>query len=173
MTPALARLTSVSLGGLGALAGIGGWWLLAAQLPHPEGTSSMAVRIGLALAALLPAAALLLAMTLASSAARFVFVAFDPLAGAEPRFVARNQRVIANTGEQFAVFAPALLAWAAGGGAVAMPFVLAACLVFATARLLFWAGYHLHPFARAPGMAATFAINALAIVMAARAWAGL
>jgi hypothetical protein len=78
--------------------------------------------------------------------------------------------VIGNTVEQLLVFAPALLAWAAGGGAAAMGGVLAAAVVFAAARLLFWAGYHAHPFARAPGMAATLAINALALGMAARAW---
>jgi hypothetical protein len=172
MPPALARLTSLSLGGFGLLGGLAGWWWLAGSLPVPDGTSSMAVRLGLATAALLPAAALLFAMVVASSAARFVAAAFDPLAGRDGRFVAVNQRVITNTVEQLCVFAPALLAWAAGGGAAAMGGVLAAALVFAVARAAFWVGYHLSPFARAPGMAATLAMGGLALVMAARAWWG-
>jgi hypothetical protein len=172
MPPALARLASVSLGGFGLLAGLAGWWWLSTVLPAAEGTSSMAVRLGLAAAGLLPTAALLFAMVLASSAARFAAAAFDPLAGRDGRFIAVNQRVIANTVEQFAVFAPALLAWAAGGGAAAMAGVLAAGLVFAIARAAFWAGYHASPFARAPGMAATLGLNGLALAMAARAWWG-
>jgi hypothetical protein len=172
MPPALARLTSVSLGGFGLVGALAGWWWLARAWPAVEGTSSMAVRLGLAAAALCPAAAVLLAMVLASSAARFAAAAFDPLAGQDGKFLAVNQRVIGNTVEQLLVFAPALLAWAAGGGAAAMPGVLAAAGLFAAARVAFWIGYHLHPFARAPGMAATLGLNGLALVMAARAWWG-
>jgi uncharacterized MAPEG superfamily protein len=172
MPPSLSRLTSLSLGFLGLVAGLAGWWALAARLGVPEQASTMGVRLGLAAAALLPTAGLLLAMTLVSSAARFGAARFDPLAGVEPRFLARNQRVIANSVEQFLVFAPSLLAWAAGGGAAAMPGVQAAGLVFAAARVAFWLGYHLGTFFRAPGMAATFAVNGLVLWMAARAWYG-
>jgi hypothetical protein len=172
MPPALARLTSLSLGFLGVVAGLAGWWALSGRLGVPEQASTMGVRLGLAAAALLPVAGLLLAMTLASSAARFAAARFDPLSGTEPAFIARNQRVISNSVEQVVVFAPALLAWAAGGGAAAMPGVLAAGLAFAAARAAFWLGYHCGTFARAPGMAATFALNGLVLWMAARAWYG-
>jgi uncharacterized MAPEG superfamily protein len=172
MPRGLARLTSLSLGGFGLLGALAAWWWLAAAWPPVEGTSSMAVRLGWAAAALCPAAAVLLAMIAASFTARFITAAFDPLAGRDGKFLAVNQRVISNSVEQFAVFAPALLAWAAGGGAAAMGGVLAAGLLFAAARLLFWAGYHAHPFARAPGMAATLALGGLALVMAGRAWWG-
>jgi uncharacterized membrane protein YecN with MAPEG domain len=172
MPPALARLTSLSLGGLGLVAGLAGWWFIAQSLAVPDGASTMGVRLGMAAAALVPSAALLFLMILASSAARFATATFDPLAGRDPHFIARNQRVIGNTVEQFSVFVPALAAWAAGGGAAAMPAVLAAALVFAIARTAFWIGYHAHGFARAPGMAATLAINALALWMAGRAWLG-
>lgn len=38
--------------------------------------------------------------------------------------------------------------------------VICACaIVFATARLVFWAGYRRHPLLRAPGMAATAYLN--------------
>lgn len=170
MPPRLQRIASLGLGGVGLAASLVAWWWLAGLLAVPDGSASMAVRLGFALAALLPIAALLLMMTLASSAARFIAAAFDPVAGRDPLLVVRNQRVITNTVEQVAVFAPALLAWAAGGGAPAMPGVLAAALVFALARAAFWVGYHAHPFARAPGMAASFAINGLVLAMAARAW---
>lgn len=170
MPPRLQRIASLGLGGVGMAAGLVAWWWLSGVLPVPDGSATMAVRLGWALAALLPALALLWLMTLASSAARFIAAAFDPVAGRDPLLVLRNQRVISNTVEQTLVFAPTLLAWAAGGGALAMPGVLAAAFVFALARAAFWAGYHAHPFARAPGMAASFAINGLALAMAARAW---
>jgi uncharacterized membrane protein YecN with MAPEG domain len=51
-----------------------------------------------------------------------------------------------------------------------MRFVVAAGLVFALARLVFWAGYLLGPLARAPGMAATFAINVSTMVGAILVW---
>jgi hypothetical protein len=172
MPPALARLTSLSLGFFGLVSGLAAWWALAGWLAVPDQASTMGVRLGLGVAALLPAAGLLLAMTLVSSAARFAAARFDPLAGTEPPFLARNQRVISNTVEQFLVFAPGLLAWAAGGGASAMPGVLSAGLCFAAARAAFWAGYHAGTFARAPGMAASFALNGLVLWMAARAWHG-
>jgi hypothetical protein len=170
MPPALARLTSLSLGGFGLVAGLAGWWALAGLVAVPDGASTMGVRLGIAAAALLPTALVLLLMTVASFTARFITAAFDPLAGREPPFVARNQRVISNSVEQMLVFAPALMAWAAGGGAAAMPGVLAAGAVFALARLAFWLGYLISPFGRAPGMVATIAINALALAMAGRAW---
>jgi len=173
MPPALARLTSLSLGGFGLVAGLAGWWALAQAIAVPDGASTMGVRLGIAAAALLPAALVLLLMTAASFTARFIAAAFDPLAGRDPAFVARNQRVISNTVEQMLVFAPALLAWAAGGGAASMPGVLAAAWVFALARVLFWAGYLANPFGRAPGMAATIGINGLALWMAGRAWLGV
>lgn len=170
MPPGLARLTSLCLGGFGLVAGLWAWRELAALIAVPDGASTMGVRLGLASAALLPTALLLLMMTVASFTARFVTAAFDPLLGADPRFVQRNQRVISNTVEQAAIFMPALLAWAAGGGAVAMPGVLAAGAVFAASRLAFWVGYLANPFGRAPGMAASIALNFLALSMAGRAW---
>lgn len=172
MPPALARLTSLSLGGFGLVGGLVLWWWGTGLVAVPGGSPSMGVRLGLVAAALLPSAGLLLLMTAASFTARFVSATFDPLAGHDGRFLQLNQRVISNTVEQLAVFAPALLAWGAGGGAAAMPGVLAAGFAFALARAAFWLGYHLHVFGRAPGMAATIGLNALALAMAGRAWLG-
>lgn len=172
MPPALARLTSLSLGGFGVLGGLLLWWWAAGRIAVGGDASSMAVRLGFATAALLPAATLLLLVIAASSAGRLASAAFDPLAGRDGDFLQRNQRVITNTVEQLAVFAPALLAWGAGGGAAAMPGVLAAGFVFAAARAAFWVGYHLHPFGRAPGMGASMAMNGLVLWMAVRTWSG-
>jgi uncharacterized MAPEG superfamily protein len=130
----------------------------------------MAMRVGVAAACLLPAAGVLLAMTLVQSAARYLTGVFDPLAGRDGRFLLLNQRVIGNTLEQMAVFVPALLALAAGADGRAMPQVMALALVFALARLAFWVGYLLSPLLRGPGMAATFAASAAALVWAGAAW---
>lgn len=132
----------------------------------------MAFRIGLALAALIPAAIVLAAMILAQMLLRFTTGAFDPLAGRDCRLLHINQRVIGNTVEQVTVFAPALLAWAAGADASAMPGVIALGIVFAAARLVFWVGYLIDPMARALGMAPSFIAGLAALGAAARAWLG-
>jgi hypothetical protein len=47
-----------------------------------------------------------------------------------------------------------------------MPGVVALGVVFAVARLVFWGGYLIGPLLRAPGMAATFAVNVATFVTA-------
>ena len=64
----------------------------------------------------------------------------------------------------------ALLALAAGAPPAWLPFVVAAGLAFGLARLVFWAGYLLGPLWRAPGMAASFAINVATLVAAIGVW---
>ena len=81
-----------------------------------------------------------------------------------------NQRALANTVEQLAAFAPALLAVAARAPAGWMPSVVAAGLVFGLARLAFWGGYMVGPLGRSPGMAATYAINVVTLVSAVSVW---
>jgi uncharacterized MAPEG superfamily protein len=164
------RLVSASLALIGLAAAALGWWLLAGAIEVPRGASSMAFRLGLALAALLPAAIVLAAMILAQMLLRFATGAFDPLAGRDAPLLHLTQRVIGNTIEQFAVFAPALLAWAAGGEASAMPGVIALGIVFAAARLVFWVGYLIDPVARAVGMAPSFAAAVFALGSAVLAW---
>ena len=75
--------------------------------------------------------------------------------------------------EQLAGCVPSLLALAAGSPAAWMRFVTAAAFTFAVARLAFWAGYLLGPLIRAPGMAATFAINVSTLLAAVLVWLGL
>ena len=168
--PPPGRALSLLLGVCGAVAAMLAWQALVPMMrPDPSG-ASMAVRLGLACAALLPAATVLALMLLLQMALRFAAAAIDPLAGRETRALLRNQRVIANTVEQFAVFAPALLAFAAGATAARMAEVTAAGMVFAGARLLFWLGYLLAPVGRAFGMAGTLVVTLGTLAAAIWVW---
>lgn len=166
--PALSLL----LGVCGAVAAMLAWQALVPMFRPDPGGASMAVRLGMGCAALLPAAAVLALMLLAQMALRLAAGAIDPLAGQETRALLVNQRVIANTVEQFAVFAPALLAFAAGTTGARMAEVTAAGTVFAAARMLFWLGYLVAPVGRAFGMAATLAATLGTLAAAAWVWAG-
>jgi len=153
------RGLSLLLGACGAVAALLAWQMLAAAFPPDPAAASTAVRLGRACAALLPGVAVLALMLLAQMAGRIAAGAFDPLAGRETRFLLVNQRAIDNTLEQLAIFAPSLLALAAAVDSGGVPAVMALGVVFAGARLLFWAGYLAAPLGRAPGMAATLATS--------------
>ena len=70
----------------------------------------------------------------------------------------------------------ALCAWvlaaglAAGGPAARMAPIVALAWVFALARLAFWIGYLAATRLRAPGMAATFAVNLATLISAIWVW---
>jgi uncharacterized MAPEG superfamily protein len=157
-------------GGCGAVAALLGWWALAPRVPADPGWASMAMRLGQGAAALLPGAGVLALMILAQMALRLAGGVIDPLAGRETRALLVNQRAISNTVEQFAVFAPALLALAAGVPGARMADVIALGLVFAGARLLFWLGYLAAPAGRAFGMAATLMVTLGTLGAAAWVW---
>lgn len=163
------RARSLLLGGAGAIAAILLWWLLTAAWPVSP-SASVELRLGLALAALLPALFLLWLMILAQMLARFRGAVFDPLAGAETNFLRVNQRVISNTVEQLAIFIPALLALALRVRAGWLPAALALAIVFAAGRLAFWIGYLRAPISRAPGMAATIVATSAALFAASAVW---
>jgi uncharacterized membrane protein YecN with MAPEG domain len=127
-------------------------------------------RLALACAALLPVVCVLNLMIMVQMRLRVRTGAVDPLAGRDDAWLQVNQRALTNTVEQLAGFVPALLALASGVAPGWMRFVVAAGLVFALARLVFWAGYLLGPLARAPGMAATFAINVSTLGGAILVW---
>ena len=164
----MIRMLPLWLAGLFGAAAL--WWLFAALL-HPAGGDA-SVRLGVAAAALLPNALLLLAMVQAQMAGRARSGALDPTAGTDGAFLRANQRVISNTVEQTVAFAPAVLALAARVAPDALARVIALPLVFAAARLVFWLGYLTGPRWRAPGMTATFAVNAATWLAAAWAWLG-
>ncbi|MCW3475898.1 MAPEG family protein [Limobrevibacterium gyesilva] len=161
---------SLLLGSCGAVAAFLVWQLIVPLIPPDAAASSMAVRLGTATAALLPGSFVLATMIAAQMAVRFAAGVLDPTAGRETRFLLVNQRVISNTVEQTCLFVPALLALAAGMPGAQLPAALALGPVFAAARLAFWVGYVLAPVARAPGMAATYAVNAATLLAAAWMW---
>lgn len=145
-------------------------WQGLARMLSVDVTAGLAQRLGLACAALLPAVCVLNLMIVVQMRLRARTGAMDPLAGRDGASLQVNQRVLTNTVEQLTGFAPALLALAAGAGPGSMRFVVAAGFVFALARLVFWAGYMLGPVVRAPGMAATFAINISTLIAAIWVW---
>jgi hypothetical protein len=164
------RGLSLLLASCGMAGGLLIWRMLLPLVPQDAAADSMGARLGIALAGLLPAAAVLAAMILAQMVARFLAGVLDPRSGRETPFLITNQRVITNTVEQMAVFVPVLLACAAGATASRMPGVLALAGTFACARIVFWGGYLSAPIARAPGMAATALVNLAALVTAAWFW---
>ena len=145
------------------------WQGLARILPV-DMAGGLSERLALACAALLPVVCVLNLMIVVQMRLRVRTGAVDPLAGRDDAWLQVNQRALTNTVEQLAGFVPALLALAAGVASGWMRFVVAAGLVFALARLVFWAGYLLGPLARAPGMAATFAINVSTLGGAILVW---
>lgn len=145
-------------------------WEALFRIITTDPAADMANRLGLGCAALLPAVFVLNLMVLTQMRLRVATGAVDPVAGRDARLLQVNQRALTNTVEQLAGFAPALLAVAAGVSPGWMPFVIAAGLVFGLARLAFWGGYLLGPLNRAPGMAASFAINVATLVTAVYLW---
>ena len=164
------RGLALLLGVCGVVAALLAFKLVVPMIPANASASSMAIRLGLASAALLPGVAVLAAMQLVQMAGRYGTMAFDPLAASETRFLRVNQRIITNTVEQLAVFAPSLLALAAGAPAARMPEVVALGAVFALGRVLFWGGYLCSPDLRGPGMAATLVATLGALAAAAWFW---
>ena len=83
-----------------------------------------------------------------------------------------NGRVVDNTLQQFALFAAATLALAAGSRGDQLGVVAAAAVIFIAVRLAFWVGYRIEPVYRAFGFASTFYLNITLFAIAAwRAWA--
>ena len=164
------RGLSLLLGGCGAVAALLAWHFLVPHLRPDPGGSSMAIRLGLACAALLPGVAVLALMILAQMAMRFAAGVPDPLSGHDTDLMRVNQRAITNTVEQLAIFAPSLLALAAGVPASRMAEVAALGIVFAAARLFFWLGYLAAPIGRSFGMAATLTASLGTLAAAAWAW---
>lgn len=157
------RLVSAAGSALGAVLAWGGLAVLWPVLPAPAADP---LRLSAALLAF-PAAAVL-AASLAVMLARYATGAFDPLAGAEPRPVRLAQRVLSNTVEQAAVLAPLLLACGALADPAHAGGLVAAAWLWTAARVLFAAGYALHPMARGPGMSMT--VNVVLALLAYALW---
>ena len=83
--------------------------------------------------------------------------AADPLAGAESRRFKVNRQVLQNSFEQFVLYAPTILAFAALAATDDLwRLVPISILLFTAGRLLFWIGYSQSSQLRAPGFAISF-----------------
>jgi MAPEG family len=137
--------------------------------PAPAVPASAADRVVAALLYLRWPALLLLAMVFCLFRLFDTEAAFDALADGESRRFRINHRVLQNSVEQFAIFAPAVLALA--GLATTQDtwtLVQIAVTFFTLGRLLFWIGYHVTADARAVGFNMT--ISTTAIVLATVFW---
>jgi len=166
------RARSLLLGGIGVVGAVLIWWMLVLLVPTGGARADPASRMALGAAALLPGTAVLAAMLLVQMVVRFATGTFDPTLGRDDRLLVVNQRVITNTVEQLLCFVPAMLALSVVTAPSRMGMVVALGLTFAVARLAFWIGYLAAPLLRAPGMAATFAVNVTALVCAVCVWLG-
>jgi len=156
------RKLSLLLGTGGAAAAALAVFALHALIgPQPPRTAQLAVPGAAALA--------VFAMTLAVSVGRLVTRTWNPLAHAPGRYLRTAERALTNTVEQGLVFALAGGAAALQADAQTAGWLAALAAVFLLARAAFFAGYLAGPFARAPGMSATFAVNLAALILLVRA----
>ncbi|PWC35857.1 MAPEG family protein [Azospirillum sp. TSO35-2] len=108
-------------------------------------------------------ALLLFGMVCGVMAARGRNRTFNPIDDPEPRQQRVAQRVLANSVEQTAIFVPALAALVVALPLPSLGAAVVATGLFVLGRLLFWAGYLVHPYARAPGMAMTLTVNLIVL----------
>jgi hypothetical protein len=153
------RLWAALVNGTAAVATVALFAVLLPLMPVPDGAGAAGGRLVLAVQLAAAPAALLWLMVAAVSLSRVAGNAFNPIDDPEPRLYRVNQRVLGNTVEQTIVFVPALLAASTLAPADQAAGLVLATAFFVAARLLFWAGYLAHPFARAPGMTATATVN--------------
>ncbi len=158
-SPWTLRLWAALVNGAAAVATLALFALLLPLVPVPEAVVAPVDRVVLAMRLAAAPAALLWLMVAAVALSRVVGNAFNPLDDPEPRLYRVNQRVLANTVEQTVIFVPALLAAATLAPPDTIGALILATALFVAARLLFWAGYLIHPLARAPGMTATAMTN--------------
>lgn len=146
--------------------------LLRGAFAAPAGVSGIDGRLAYGAPLLAWPALILLLMVFAVMAARGRSVALNPIDDPESRGLRVAQRVLSNSVEQAAVFVPALLALMVTIPLPSLPMLPVLVLLFMGGRVLFWAGYLIHPFARAPGMAATLTTNIVTTVWAVTGAAG-
>lgn len=133
--------------------------LLAPIITTPAGLAALPDRLAYTARLSMWPALVLFAMVAGVMAVRGRFQAFNPIEDAESRAYRVAQRVLSNTVEQTLVFLPSLWALGALLPADRLGVLSLATALFVIGRLLFWTGYAVHPYARAPGMAMTFTVN--------------
>lgn len=137
--------------------------LLMPLLPAPDGAVAMEARLALAVRLSVWPALVLFAMVAGVMAVRGRTRAFNPIEDGESRAYRVAQRVLSNSIEQTLIFLPALAALGTLLPAASLGVPALATALFVLGRLLFWAGYAVHPYARAPGMAMTFTVNLIVL----------
>ncbi len=142
--------------------------LALAPLFPPPAVADLAGRLGLAARLSVWPALVLLLVILAVVTTRGLCRLFNPIDDPETRVYRVCQRALSNTVEQTLVFLPALTGLCALLPLQSLGFPALFTLLFVVGRVLFWIGYVVHPFARAPGMAMTLTVN-----MAVVGWAVL
>lgn len=92
--------------------------------------------------------------------------AADPLAGAESRRFRVNRQVLQNSFEQFVLYVPTILAFAALAATDDLwRLVPISVLLFTAGRLVFWIGYSRSSQLRAPGFAISFGANICTLLL--------
>ncbi len=140
--------------------------LLLPLFPAPDGVSALQARLALAARLSVWPALVLFAMVVGVMAVRGRFQTFNPIDDTENRAYRLAQRVLSNSVEQTVIFLPALLALSVLLPVNRLGMLSLVSVLFVTGRLLFWAGYAIHPYARAPGMAMTFTVNLVMLAWA-------
>ncbi|WP_448202746.1 MAPEG family protein [Azospirillum sp. sgz302134] len=134
-------------------------WLLSSLVAPPEGISNPGARMAFWARLAVWPALLLFATVGGVLVARARSAALNPIDDPESRLYRISQRVLSNTVEQTLVFLPALAALVAQIPLPNLGVPVLATVLFVAGRLLFWAGYLVHPYARSPGMAMTLTVN--------------
>lgn len=139
------------------------FFVLMPLIPAPEGVTALQARLALAARLALWPALVLFAMVIGVMAVRGRTKAFNPIEDGESRAYRVAQRALSNTVEQTIIFLPALLALSTLLPVMRLGALSLATALFVAGRLLFWAGYMIHPYARAPGMAMTLTTNLIVL----------
>ena len=135
--------------------------LLAPLFEAPAGIADPGARMTYWARLALWPAVFLFAAVVGTLAARGRSMAFNPIDDPETRLYRVNQRVLTNSVEQTLVFLPALAAFMVLAPLPDLGAARLATILFVLGRLLFWAGYLVHPYVRAPGMAMTLCVNVI------------
>ncbi|MBI1208560.1 MAG: MAPEG family protein [Azospirillum sp.] len=135
------------------------FWLLMPLFRGPGDPVGLAERLAGGIRLAVIPVAMVLATMIGVMAARVVSRSFNPIDDPESRLYRISQRVLANTAEQTMVFVPCLVALSTVLPAAWLGVMVLLVGLFVCGRLLFWTGYLIHPYARAPGMAMTFNVN--------------
>lgn len=158
--------TALTINGLSVAVTLAAMALLRGLFTAPAGVAGIDGRLAYGAPLLAWPALILLLMVFGVMAARGRSLALNPIDDTESRGIRIAQRVLSNSVEQTAVFVPAFLALTVTLPLTSLTMLPVLMLLFMVGRVLFWAGYLVHPYARAPGMATTLAVTVTTTVWA-------